>query len=112
MGAVHRPWRRTFEVDAFRIVAAAVAWTFEFVLAGFPIRRASQVRADGRDHKDAFRIADHPDAVGVLEFRVHAKAEVGWIPYCERRLGLEQGARKEEAQEHHQLDAQKSHPLG
>src|SRR5438445_9157814 len=107
MCAVHRTRRRAFEVNSFAVVAAAVAGAFEFVFAGFPIRRASQVRADGRDHEDAFRIADHPDAMRVLEFRVDAKAEVGWIPYRERGFGLEQRARKEEAQEHDEVDAEK-----
>src|SRR6185436_120065 len=112
MRPIHRPRRWTFEVDALRIVAAAVAWTLELIFAGFPIRRAAQVRADGRDHEDSLRVADHPDAVRVLEFGVDAKTEVGWIADRERSFGLEKSARKEEAQEHHQIHGQESQNRG
>ena len=80
----------------------------EFVLARLPVRRAAQVRANRRDHEDPFRVAHHPDAVLVLEFGVHAEAEIGRIADFEIGLWLEQRARKEEAQEHHEIDGQKS----
>src|SRR5262245_63621424 len=112
MGTIHRPRRRTLEVDAFRIVAAAVAWTLELVFAGLPIRRATQVRANGRDHEDAFRIANDPDTVRVLKFSIDAEAEVGWIPDCERCFRLEKSTRKEESQEHHQIHCKESENRG
>src|SRR5438034_393800 len=45
MRAIHWPWRRTFKVDAFVVVSAAVAWTFEFVLRRLPVWSAPQMSA-------------------------------------------------------------------
>ena len=41
------PGGRALEIDPGDIEAAAVAGTFEFLLAGQPVGRAAQVRADG-----------------------------------------------------------------
>ena len=101
---IHRPGCGALEVHTLRIVPAAVTGALEFVLARLPVRRAAQVRANRRDHKDPFRVAHHPDAVLVLEFGVHAEAEIGRIADFEIGLWLEQRARKEEAQEHHEID--------
>src|SRR5579871_847225 len=106
MRAVHGARRGTFEVDALGIVAAAMTGTLEFVFAGFPIRGTAQVSADGGNDEDALGIADHPDAVLILELGVHAESEVGGIADAEARFGLVEGARKEEPQEHQKIDAQ------
>jgi hypothetical protein len=57
---VHGARRRTLEVDAFGIVAAAVAGALELIFALLPVRRAAQVSADGRDDEDALGIAHWP----------------------------------------------------
>src|SRR5579862_1685729 len=46
VGTVHGPRRGAFEVDAFGIVATAMARALEFVFAGLPVRRAAEVGAD------------------------------------------------------------------
>src|ERR1035441_5351876 len=46
---VHGARCRTFEVDAFGVVSAAVARALELVLARLPVGRAAQVSADGRE---------------------------------------------------------------
>src|ERR1035441_5240983 len=73
---VHGARRRTLEVDAFGIVAAAVAGALELIFALLPVRRAAQVSADGRDDEDALGIAHHPDAGLILEFGVDPEAEI------------------------------------
>src|SRR5690349_21486774 len=56
MRTIHGTRSRAFEIDAFRIVARAVARAFEFVLTGFPVRRAAEVRADRGNHENALGI--------------------------------------------------------
>ena len=51
MGAIHGPRRRTFKVNPFAVVSAAVARAFEFVFTGLPIRRTAQMRAASVNHK-------------------------------------------------------------
>ncbi len=98
MRAIHGTRRGTFEVDAFGIVAAAVARALEFVFAGLPVRRAAQVGADRRDHEDALGVAHHPDAVLILELGIDAESEIRGIADLEAGLRLVQRARKEEAE--------------
>src|ERR1039457_3042407 len=66
---VHGSRRRTLEVDAFGVVAAAVARALELVLARLPVGRAAQMGADGGDDEDTLGVADHPDAVLILKLR-------------------------------------------
>src|SRR2546423_2701632 len=73
VGAVHRPRRRTLEIDTLRIVAAAMARTFEFVFCCFPIRRASQMSAHRVNDEDALSITHHPDAIFILKFCIYAE---------------------------------------
>src|SRR6516164_6422159 len=52
-----RARRRAFKVDARNVEAAAVAWTFEFLLAFQPLRRAAEVsasRAQGVNRAEVF----------------------------------------------------------
>src|SRR3989442_2896669 len=108
MCAVHGPRRRSLEIDAFGIVAAAVTRALEFVFGGFPVRRAAQMSAHRVDHEDAFGIAHHPDAVFVLKFRIHAETEIRRVTDEKSGLGFEERARKKESQEHQKIDAQET----
>src|ERR1044072_5767138 len=45
LGAIHRPRRRSLEVDSLAIVATAMARTFKLVLTRLPVRRAAEMRA-------------------------------------------------------------------
>src|SRR5579859_595970 len=74
--AVHRTRRRPFEVDSLAVVTAAMAGTLEFVLAGFPIGSAAEVRATGVNHKQAVRSAVHPDAVFLLTLGIHTESVI------------------------------------
>ena len=105
---VHGTRRRAFEIDAFGRVTAAVAGTLEFVFRGFPVRRAAQMRAAGEDHKQAVRLAHHPNPVLLFEALVNARLEIRGVTDFENRAGLEKRARKEEAQEHQEIRAQES----
>src|SRR5437867_3591800 len=87
-GPVHRPRRRPFKVDALAVVAAAVAGALELVLSRFPVGRATQVRTARVDYEEALRVADHPDAVLLLEFRLDAESKIGWVADLENRGGL------------------------
>src|SRR3954452_20391251 len=66
LGPLERTRRRTFEVDAGPVIAAAVARAFELVLRREPVRRASEMRADGDEGVHALFRPDDPDAVLVL----------------------------------------------
>src|SRR5277367_6297533 len=55
MRAIHRPRRRPLEVNPFAVIAAAVAWTLEFIFAGLPVGRASQMGAARVDYEYAVR---------------------------------------------------------
>ena len=112
MRPIHRPRRRTLEVDAFGIVAAAVTGALELVLTRLPVRRAPQMRTDRRDHEDTLGVPHDPDAVLVLKLGVHAEAEIGGIADREAGLRLIQSARQKEAQEHDEVHAQKSQHRG
>ena len=92
--AVHRPRRRTLEVDAFGVIAAAVAGALELVLAGLPFRRAAQVGAARKDHENAVGLAHHPDAVGHQKTLVDAQIEIRRETDGEDGIGFVQGARE------------------
>ena len=91
--AVHRAWRRAFEVHTFAVITAAVAGALEFVFAGLPIGSAAQMRAARVDYKDAVRSAVHPDAVFLLKFGIYAKRIVGRIADFENGGRLEKRSR-------------------
>src|SRR6201987_6314539 len=55
--AIHGARRRTFEVDALAVVAAAVAGTLEFIFAGLPVGRGTQMGTAGVDHEKTIRRA-------------------------------------------------------
>src|SRR6185295_13553208 len=62
-GALQRPRRRPFEVDAALVIAAAVARALELVLGLQPGRRAAEVGADGDEGVDPPLVMDDPHAV-------------------------------------------------
>ena len=87
MGAVHGPRRGTFEIDGFGIVAAAVARAFEFVLAGLPFGRASEMRATGEHDEEPVRLLDDPDTVAHQKLLIYAQVEIRTIADGETVLG-------------------------
>ena len=97
--AVHGSRGRPFEVDAFAVVAAAVARAFELIFAGLPIGRASQMRAACVDHEYAVRRAIHPDAIFLLELGVDAKRELRGIANLENGVGFKKSAGKKKPEE-------------
>src|SRR5215472_17194135 len=104
---IHRARRRTFEVDPFAVVAAAVAGTLEFVFAGLPIRGAAEVCTAGINNKEAIGSAVHPDAVFLLKLGVKAKRVIRRIADLENRGRLKKGARKKKAKESDKPGAKK-----
>src|SRR5689334_25213795 len=74
--AIHRSRRGTFEVDALAVVTTTVTRALEFVLAGFPIGCAAEMRAARIDHKEAIGSARDPDAVLLLPLRVDANGVI------------------------------------
>src|SRR5437763_15829969 len=108
MRAIHRARRRTFKVYAFAVVAAAVTWTLELVLARLPIGRAAQVRAACVDDEEPIRSLINPDAIGLLPLRVHALRVVAGKTDAKDRRRLVDGERHEEAQEREEADGQEA----
>ena len=106
--SIHRARRGAFKVDAFAVVAAPVARAFEFVLAGLPIRRASEVRADGVDNKETIGCFNNPDAVLLLPLRIDADAVIARRADAHDVRRLENRTRQEEAQEHQKACAEET----
>jgi len=99
--AVHRPGRGSLEIDAFRIVPAAMTRALNcFRWASSPAY--SQVRTDGGDHEDALRVA-HPRCGIGSETWYPRRSRIGWIADAEAGLGFVEGAREEKPQEHQEF---------
>src|ERR1700730_5480783 len=96
---IHRARRGALEIYAFAVVAAAVAGALEFVFAGFPVRRAAEMRAARVDDENAVGRAVDPDTIFLLPVGVHAERVVGGIANFENCGRFEQRARKEETKE-------------
>ena len=97
--AVHRTRCWSFKVHAFAVIAAAVTWTFEFVFARLPVRRAAKMSAARVDHEHAIRRSIDPDTIFLLPLCIHAETVIGGIADFETGGWLEQRARQEEAEE-------------
>src|ERR1700738_3538484 len=106
--AIHRARRRALEVDAFAVIATAVARTLEFVFAGFPVRRAAEMRAARVDDEHAVGCAVDPDAIFLLPLGVNAERVVGGIANFEDGGRLEERARQEKTEERDKPGAQKT----
>ena len=109
MCPVHRARSGTLEVNALFVISATVAGTLEFVFAGLPIGRATQVRASGKDREYPLGVPDYPDAVRLLESGIDAKSEVGRITDNENRIGLKEGPGKKEPEKHEEIDAENTY---
>src|ERR1700730_9939467 len=92
--AIHRARRGAFEIDALAVVSAAVARALEFVLAGFPVRRAAEMGAARVDDENAVRSAVDPDAIFLLPLGVYAQRVVGRIANFEYGGRLKERARQ------------------
>src|SRR6266478_523252 len=108
VGAIHRTRCGALEIDTFTVVAAAVARAFEFVLAGFPIRRATEMRAARVDDEDAVGRAVDPDAIFLLPLGIDAQRVVGRITDLEDGGRLEERAGEEKTQEGDKPGSQES----
>src|SRR6185437_8715154 len=99
MRPVHRARRRSFEVDAFIVITAAVTRALEFVLARLPIRCAAQVSAARIDYEKTIGRAVYPDTIFLLKLCINTEREVRGIADLERSIGFKQCARQEKAKE-------------
>src|SRR5271169_3856866 len=106
VGAVHGTRRGPFEIDAFTVVAAAVAGALEFVFGGLPFRRTAEVRAAGEDHEEAIGFAHDPDAIGNQVALVNAQAEISGKTDIEDGIGFVERAGEEKTEEHQEVDAE------
>src|SRR5437879_1471045 len=97
--AVHRARRGTLKIDAFAVIPAAVTWALEFVFAGFPVRRAPEMRAARVDDENAIGSAVDPDAIFLLPLGVHAERIIGWITDLESSGRLKERSRQEKTDE-------------
>ena len=88
MRTVHRTRRWSFKGNSFTIVTTAMTRTLEFVFTGFPVRRATQMRASRIDDKQAIGSLRDPDAILLLPLGIdtkcvisgHADAKyIGWF---------------------------------
>src|SRR5262245_21177034 len=96
--ALERARRRTLEVDAGDVEAAAVAGALELLLVGQPVRRAAEMGAGGREDVEALLVAHDPHAVLFLEALVDdADRELLGKADLERRRRLEEDVREHEA---------------
>jgi len=100
MSAIHRARRGTFEVNALAVVAAAMARTFELVLASFPVRCAAEMRATSVNDKQAIRSLGYPDAILLLPFSIHPERVIAGRSDSECAGRFEDRSRQEKPQEH------------
>ena len=100
VGSVHRTRSRTFEIDSFAVIAAAVAWTLELGFAGLPVGGAAEMCAPGVDNEEALGVADNPDAELLLKIGIYTKREILWEPDLEGIVSAEDCSRKKEAEKH------------
>src|ERR1700687_1850652 len=98
-GAVHGARRGALEIDAFAVIAATVAGALEFVFAGFPVGRATEMRAAGVDDENAVGSAVNPDAEFLLPLGVHAERVIRGITDFENGGRLEKRTREKKTQE-------------
>ena len=73
---VHGPRCRSFEINPFAVVPAAVAGAFKFVFALHPIGRAAQMGALGVDDENSLGVANHPNSMFLLKSGIHPIAEI------------------------------------
>jgi hypothetical protein len=106
MRAVHGPRRGTLEVDGFRIVTAAVTRAFELVLGRLPLGGATKMCTDGINDEEPVRLLDDPDTIGHQEFLIHAQGKIRREADGEDGIGFVKRPRKEEAQEHKEVDTE------
>src|SRR2546421_318341 len=107
MSAVHRPWCGTFEINPLAVIATAVAGTFEFVFARFPIRRATQVGAASVDHKYSVGSLVHPNAILLLPLGVDPQRIIGGKANAEHAGRLENRPGQKKPQKHQEARSQK-----
>src|SRR5436190_3147650 len=112
MGAIHRPWRRPLEVNCFAVIATAVTGAFEFVFAGLPVRRTSQMCAARVDDKQSIGSLIDPNTVLLLILGIDPQGVVAWKSNFESAGRFKYGARQEEAHEHQEAGGQESRDAG
>ena len=98
--AIHRPRSGSFEINRLTVVAAAMAGTFEFVLARFPIRGATQVGTASVDHKYSVGSLVHPDSILLLPLGVDAQRIIGGKADTKHAGRLKNRAGQEKPQKH------------
>src|SRR6185503_137723 len=106
--AVHWPWRRPFEIDSFTIVATAMTTALELVLTRLPFGRASQMTAARVIHKQTIGGSGYPNSILLLPLRVNSKRIIRRHPDSKHARWFKDRARQEEAQEHQEVDKQKT----
>src|SRR6266403_32609 len=108
VSAIHRARRGTLEIDAFTVIAAAVTRALEFVFAGFPVRRAAEMRAARVDDENAIGSAVDPDTIFLLPLGVDAERVIGGIADLEDGGRLEERARQKKTEERDKPGAQET----
>src|SRR5579863_1367553 len=93
---VHRSWSRTFEVDSFAVIAAAVAGALEFVLGWLPIGSAASMSAARVNNKKPIRCSVDPNPVLLQIFFVDTERIISRVPNLEDGSRFKQHTRQEE----------------
>ena len=107
MGAIHRSWSRTFEVDSLAVIAAPMTRALEFVFRWLPIGCTAQVRPARVDDKKSIGCTIDPNSVFLQKFLVDTLGIVDWIPNLEHRSWFKQHTRQEEPKERNEPRGQK-----
>src|SRR6185369_5452344 len=74
--AIHRARRRTFKVNAFTVVATAMARAFELVFTRLPVGCAAQMSAACVNDEEPIGRSRHPDSILLLPFGIDADGVV------------------------------------
>ena len=108
MRAIHRPRRRAFKIYGFAVIAAAMARTFEFVLARLPVRRAPQMGAASVDYEEPIGGFIDPDAIELLVFGIDSQRIIAGKANLKSAGGLSYGSRQKEPDKHQKAGRQKT----
>src|ERR1043166_8953350 len=97
---IHRARRRALKVNAFTVVATAMARALKLVFACLPVGRAAEMSTASVDDKETVGSSRHPDTILLLPLGIDAECVVIGRPDTKNAGRFENRARQKEPHEH------------
>src|ERR1700738_1697998 len=112
VGPIHRARRRSFKVNRFAVITAAMTRALKLVLARFPVRRTPQVSAARINHEQTIRCLVYPNPIKLLPLGIDPQRVVARKTNLEGAGWFSDGTRQKETHEHQEARGQKSRDAG